>query len=91
MIPKVVKLQRIAQWIVSHKSVHVMEMVFVSQNLVRTIYPVFKIVVAEIISVNINLERQLTIVHKTVGYVEMVIVIILKVAARVKPIVAHVK
>jgi hypothetical protein len=44
----------------------------------------------EITIVNISLEKPLTIAHPIAEYVEMVTVIILKVVARVKPIVVHV-
>jgi hypothetical protein len=67
-----------------------MEMVNVNQNLARTIYHVFKIVVVEIISASISLERQLRIVRKTVECVETVIVIIRRVVKRVLMIVGHV-
>ena len=42
-------------------------------------------------TVNTNLERQLTIVHKIVEYVEMAIVIILKIVKPVLMIVGHVR
>lgn len=70
--------------------VHVMEMACVSQRTVNDWRTALQIVGVEITTVNINLERRLTTVHRTVGSVEMANAIHLKVVLPVSATVAHV-
>ena len=75
---------------VSHLMVHAMEMDYVSQTMEKPLTIAPQIADVEIISVNINLERHLTIAHKIVKSVEMANVMHLKVALPVKQTVEHV-
>ncbi len=74
----------------SHPMVHVMEMDYVSQTMVKPLTAAPQIAVVEITSVNINLERHLTIARKIVESVETVNVMHLRVVPPASKTVEHV-
>lgn len=74
----------------TRRMVPAMEIVIVSQSMVKRWKTAQQIVDVEISTVNTNLERHLRIAHQIVESVEMANVIILKVVVLVKQTVEHV-